>query len=58
MPKQNEQENECLITRTDDCEAAPSPGYGKCSASGCYCPAYEGSADTCSNCGHNYNAHW
>jgi hypothetical protein len=33
-------------------------GYGACSASGCNCQAYSGSAYTCANCGHNYATHW
>ncbi|WP_158225000.1 hypothetical protein [Brunnivagina elsteri] len=33
-------------------------GYGACSVSGCYCQAYEGNANTCENCGHNYQRHW
>ncbi|MGJ5633280.1 hypothetical protein [Nostoc sp. CALU 1950] len=33
-------------------------GYGACSASGCNCKGYEGSGETCENCGHNYSKHW
>jgi hypothetical protein len=33
-------------------------GYAACSSSGCNCQKYEGSADTCGNCGHNYQRHW
>lgn len=33
-------------------------GFGACSYSGCNCTSYMGSADTCANCGHNYNLHW
>ncbi len=33
-------------------------GFGKCSVSGCNCPAFTGNADLCGNCGHNYAAHW
>ena len=31
-------------------------GYGACSK--CNCPGFEGSQDTCGNCGHNYTTHW
>ena len=31
-------------------------GYGRCSM--CSCPAFYGSANQCSNCGHSYTAHW
>ncbi|MEA2721114.1 MAG: hypothetical protein QOJ39_2978 [Candidatus Eremiobacteraeota bacterium] len=33
-------------------------GYGQCSAGGCNCQGYGGSADTCTNCGHNFGTHW
>jgi hypothetical protein len=33
-------------------------GYGRCGVQGCNCPAYGGSGDLCSNCGHNYGSHW
>jgi len=33
-------------------------GWGRCSISGCNCPAYQGNADLCGNCGHNYASHW
>jgi hypothetical protein len=33
-------------------------GYGRCSVSGCTCPAYMGQGDLCGNCGHNYSLHW
>jgi hypothetical protein len=36
-----------------------SAGWGNCSK--CQCPAFEQSYDNpniCSNCGHNYDAHW
>jgi len=33
-------------------------GYGRCSVSGCNCPAFMGSDQLCQNCGHNYNLHW
>jgi hypothetical protein len=33
-------------------------GYGKCGRSGCYCRAFEGNGNTCSNCGHAYSAHY
>jgi hypothetical protein len=39
-------------------QRSPEGGYGACSHSGCNCPAYEGSGDTCGNCGHNYSYHW
>jgi hypothetical protein len=48
-----------LRTKTAD---QPTPhvhnGYGACSAYGCYCQSYTGSAYTCANCGHNYATHW
>lgn len=31
-------------------------GYGPCSKDNC--PAYQGSADLCGNCGHHYRDHW
>ena len=39
-------------------EGRVEQGYGACSASGCNCQSYEGSANTCSNCGHNFGTHW
>lgn len=33
-------------------------GYGACAASGCFCQAFEGNGQTCSNCGHAYSRHW
>jgi hypothetical protein len=42
-------------------EPSTSPlkaGYGRCSASGCTCPAYMGQGELCGNCGHNYSLHW
>jgi hypothetical protein len=39
-------------------ERAGILGYGNCSASGCYCQSYSGSADTCANCGHNFATHY
>lgn len=36
----------------------PQSGYGSCSVYGCNCRAYEGSGNTCSNCGHNYYRHY
>ena len=33
-------------------------GWGRCGISGCNCPAYQGNADLCGNCGHNYASHW
>ncbi|MEH1969056.1 hypothetical protein [Nostoc sp.] len=33
-------------------------GYGACSASDCNCKGYEGSGQTCENCGYNYSKHW
>jgi hypothetical protein len=31
--------------------------YGKCTVNGCYCCHYQGNADNCSNCGHQYPDH-
>lgn len=39
-------------------EAKVENGFGACSSSGCNCPAFGGSGDLCSNCGHNYGTHW
>jgi hypothetical protein len=36
----------------------PCCKYGACGPSGCKCPAYEGSGNTCVNCGHSYDSHW
>ena len=33
-------------------------GFGRCSASGCYCKAFEGRGQTCRNCGHAYRKHY
>jgi hypothetical protein len=35
-------------------------GAGRCSVSGCPCPAFQQTygSDLCSNCGHQYGAHW
>jgi hypothetical protein len=35
-------------------------GFGRCSISGCPCGAYRQTygTDLCSNCGHQYAAHW
>jgi hypothetical protein len=41
-----------LIAAAQKAEA----GYGRCSK--CNCPAYEGQANTCGNCGHSYASHW
>ena len=38
-------------------EAGCSRGYGRCYASGCYCRRFEGSGNTCYNCGHGYFRH-
>lgn len=35
---------------------ALGPGYGRCSK--CECRRFEGSGQCCSNCGHNYRAHY
>ena len=35
-----------------------SEGFGRCSASGCSCKAFEGRGDTCKNCGHAYRKHY
>lgn len=35
-----------------------SEGFGRCSASGCYCKAFEGRGQTCGNCGHAYSKHY
>lgn len=32
-------------------------GMGRCTMSGCYCCEYHGTADNCSNCGHQYTDH-
>ncbi|HEV2286785.1 MAG TPA: hypothetical protein VGR80_12135 [Steroidobacteraceae bacterium] len=43
----------------DELPRAPlRAGYGRCSVSGCTCPAYMGQAELCGNCGHNYSLHW
>ncbi len=47
-----------LIVKNPQKNKSPRCGYGKCSIGGCYCGSYAGNADTCSNCGHNYQAHW
>jgi hypothetical protein len=41
-----------LFTSSKKAEA----GYGRCSM--CSCPAFYGSENQCSNCGHSYSAHW
>jgi hypothetical protein len=33
-------------------------GYGECSIYGCNCKNFMGSEQTCSNCGHSFQAHW
>ncbi len=33
-------------------------GYGQCSISGCPCRGFMGSGGLCTNCGHQYGAHW
>jgi len=30
----------------------PQAGYSSCAVYGCYCKAFEGSGNTCSNCSH------
>jgi len=35
----------------------PERGYGRCGVSGCYCRGFEGSGNTCYNCGHGYFRH-
>ncbi len=30
--------------------------YGRCAS--CSCPGFSGSGNTCSRCGHHYDAHW
>jgi hypothetical protein len=58
MPEKNELEKAALTAKAACSEVKDEKGYGACSASGCYCKSYSGSADTCSNCGHNYATHW
>jgi hypothetical protein len=41
-----------LLTPSKKAEA----GYGRCSM--CNCPGFYGNQNTCSNCGHSYEAHW
>jgi hypothetical protein len=57
-PIQAEPENVSQTALTANGESKAEQGYGACSSSGCNCQSYAGSADTCSNCGHNYATHW
>lgn len=44
--------------RPNNPATGPVAGYGACSTSGCNCRGYEGSGNTCENCGHSYEKHW
>lgn len=46
-----------IITKTKLKETIKC-GLGRCLADNCNCKAFEGSYDTCKNCGHNKDRHW
>jgi hypothetical protein len=39
-------------------ERLTTAGYGACGDSECNCQQFGGSANTCTNCGHNFATHW
>ena len=60
MPNQiqNDPNKASQTTQAVNHEDKAEQGYGACSYSGCNCKGYQGSGDTCGNCGHNYATHW